>query len=62
MTRKRLIKLLMGSGISRDTADALTLIANMFEPSYEVAWPHIRDSLRAAEGVGPYGEEAAKCE
>ena len=70
MKRKRLIKLLMGSGISRDTADALALIANMFEPSYEVAWPHIRDSLRAAEGAGsagdregrPYGEEVQPCE
>lgn len=62
MKRKRLFKLLMGHGIARDSADVFVLIANMIEPSYEVAWLHIRDSLRAAEGVGPYGEEAAKCE
>ena len=62
MTRKRLFKLLMGNGIARDSADALVRIANMIEPSYEVAWLHIRDSLRAAEGVGPYGKEVPSCE
>ena len=70
MTRKRLFKLLMGSGIARDSADALVSIANMIEPSYEVAWLHILDSLRAAEGAGsagdregrPYGKEVQPCE
>ena len=76
MKRKRFKKLCMGYCVSRDSAECLSFVVWLLFPSYAAAWPSIRAELsdaladvrreiaeqRAAEGVGPYGEEVPSCE
>lgn len=73
MTRKRFKKLCMSLGFERDRAEGFCWLACALTESYAAAWSAICLGLeaRAAEGVGsavsgagvgPYREEAAKCE
>lgn len=64
MTRKRFKKMCMGLGFDRDRAEGFCWLAFALFPSYAAAWDGIRLAAekRAAEDVGPYGEEATVCE
>lgn len=72
MTRKRFKKLCRSLGFSRQMEDNAVFFALLFFGNYRVAWDTLKmcaegEGLfgeageRAAEGVGPYGEEATAC-